>query len=223
MIFDDLAAQIEQDYELLLFALNGRYQQFRAPGTAVTPLAVSTLEADARRLVYTFTTNVGDKLERYAWDLKEGLTDGAQASIAMRFWSISNLIADILADNLRQVSKMTRTGMTGVADILRGSTGAIGNLVQRKVGQIQFRANDTAGRNWSAKVLFKTVVRDFAYQSWLDAEMDKYMSAGHDLMETSKGDVFSLLGTEGHSYIGDVRHKFFHPNSHNIMVPHVSS
>lgn len=217
MIFDDLATRLAGEYQLLLLALTGRYQQVRAPGVEVTPRAVADLSHDAHQLAQTFYVIAETTIDDYLRPMIENGSDELADGLVMRKKEALALIRGTLLENVRQVMKLTRTGVGGVGSLLQGATGSIGLLVQRQAGRIDFIARDTAGRKWNALLLVKTVVRDMAYQAWIDAQAEQIRIAGHDQAITSKGQVFDLTELES------VRSEYFHPNSNNIMVPHVSS
>lgn len=223
MTFDDLATRHAAEYALFLFALSGRYQQMRAPGAEIHPNAISDLYFDATQLSATFYDIASDSLDRYLEPmLAEASDDVADVLVTRKKEALAHIRAMTL-ENVRQVVTMARTGSHGIADILKGATGAIGLLVQRQAGKIQFKATDTSGRKWDADKLLRVIVRDFAYQSWLDCQADGFARAGYDLMQTPNGRVFSLLETTGYESFEAVRPEIFHINSNQIMVPYVPS
>lgn len=223
MVFDDLATRLSAEYALFLFALSGRYQQMRAPGVEIHPNAISDLYFDATQLSATFYNIANDSLDRYLEPmLAEASDDVADALVTRKKEALAH-VRTMTLENVRQVVTMARTGSRGVADILKSATGAIGLLIQHQAGKIQFKTTDTSGRKWDAEKLLRVIVRDSAYQSWLDCQAEHFARAGYDLMQTSNGRIFSLLETTGYESFEAVRPEVFHINSNQIMVPHVPS
>lgn len=223
MRFDALATRLSANYALFLYALSGRYQQLRAPGVEIYPNAISDLFFDATQLAATFYSAAESEIDNYLRPMIEDATDDVADGLVVRKKEALSHIRAMTLENVQQVVKAARTGIAGVGDMLKGSAGAIGLLLQRKVGKIEFKTTDTSGRRWNADTLFRVVVRDFAYQAWLDFEADRYAQAGQDLMQTPKGRIFSLLETTGYDSFEAVRPEVFHINSNEVMVPHVPS
>lgn len=223
MVFDDLATRLSAEYALFLFALTGRYQQMRAPGIEITPREIVKLNGKAHELANTFYLIAERDVSDYLQPMLEDASESARDGLIVRKKEVLSRLRAGLLENLHQVVKLARTGVGGVGSMLTGTTGAIGLLVQRQAGTIQFKATDAAGRKWDAEKLFKTLARDFAYQSWLDVQADQFIHTEHNLMQTPNGRIFSLLGTDGYDSFEAVRSEIFHINSNQIMVPHVSS
>lgn len=223
MIFDDLAQRLSAEYDLFLFALSGRYQQMRSPGVEVTPRAISELNFDAHTLGETFYQLAEREIDEYLRPLLLDASDELASGLVVRKKELLTLIRAVLFENVQTVMKLSRTGMQGASALLKNAHGAIGMLVQRQAGRIDFRVTDTAGRKWDARKLFAVIVRDFAYQAWIDHEVQRLMLAGVDLIQTPNGRVLSLFGTRGHENFADARDNVFHINSKQIMVPYVPS
>lgn len=223
MLFDALATRLSAEYDLFLYALSGRYQQMRAPGVAVTPRAVNDLNHTAHELANTFYLIASDEIDNYLRPMLADATESVSDGMVVRKKEALSHLRAMLLENLHQIVKTARTGISGAGDMLQGKTGAIGLLLQRQAGKIQFKTTDTSGRKWDADKLLKVVMRDFAYQAWLDFEADRYAQAGQDLMQTPKGRIFSLLETTDYDSFEAVRPEVFHINSNEIMVPYVPS
>lgn len=223
MVFDDLAKQLTAEYELFLFALSGRYQTLRSPGVEITPRSIALLSQGAHTLLQTFYKTAKSSIEEYLRTMLADASDELAAALTERKMLLLAGVRAMLLENVQHVVHQARFGGHGVQDLLMGTSGAIGSLVQLRVGRIEFRATDTAGRKWDAHKLFHITVRDFAYQAWLDNEADRLLAAGVDVVETQNGAVMSLSGAPGYESFADVRGAVFHFNSTQIMVPHVSS
>lgn len=223
MIYDDLATRLASEYGLFLLALTGRYQQIRAPGVEVTPRVIADLQFDGYKLGNTFYEIAEREIDNYLRPMLEAASGDAIDALLTRKNETLTAIRFISIENVQTVAKLARTGISGIASMLAGSTGSIGLLVQRQVGKIDFKAHTRSGREWDAKKLLRSGVRDFGYQSWLDATAQQFRESGMDIMQSSKGDVFSLAGTEGYPTFDEVRETAFHFNSTAIMVPYVPS
>lgn len=223
MHYDDFADKLGKAYTLFLFALSGRYAQMRAPGVEVTPRAVGHLRADCYALGSTFKTIAATEIDNYLNTLLVDASDVLVATLNARKLEIVALVRGIIAENVQQVALLSRTGIGSIASMLKSAHGAIGLLAQQQAGLILYKATDTSGRKWGAKILMTTALRDFAYQSFIDFQMANFANAEIDLIETSKGDVLSVFATEGYPSLTEARLSIFHPNSKTTMEPYVST
>jgi hypothetical protein len=217
MRYDDFAARVVAEYELLLMALEGRYQRIRAPGVEVTPRVINDLQRDAVGLFSTFLRTAIAEIDRYTAPMLSDGSDELRSSIIQRRTDLASYLNAFMVGNVLQVTKAARTGVLGVAALLKNATGAQGALVQARAGRIEWKATDTSGRTWQAITLMQTVMRDFAYQCYVDFELDAADAAGLDTVMTSKGPV-SLADLE------ELRSRYFHPNAHTTFEePHVQT
>ena len=228
MTFDDLATRLTAEYALFLLALSGRYQQMRAPGAEIHPNAISDLYFDATQLSATFYDIASDSLGRYLEPMLAEASDGVANVLVTRKKEALAHIRAMTLENVRQVVTMARTGSRGIADILKGATGAIGLLVQCQAGKIQFKVTDTSGRKWGAEKLLRVIVRDFAYQSWIDFRLGQIVAQGYDQAAAVARDadgnvvakaVFSISGEGRGPSLSEIRNLVFHPNSNNDVEP----
>lgn len=217
MVFDDLATRLSAEYTLFLFALTGRYQQMRAPGVEITPRAISDLNSSALKLVGTFYEIAERDFDDYLRPMLAEASESVADDLVTRKMVALAHVRAMLLENAHQVTKLARTGVNGAGSMLKGSAGAIGLLVQRQTGTIQFKATDTSGRKWDSEKLFKVLVRDFAYQAWIDKQIADMRLASIEMATNSINAVFPLCEFE------DVRHQYFHINSSAIPTPYVPS
>lgn len=223
MVFDDLAVRIAAQFDLYLFALAGRYHQMRAPGIEVTPRAIVDLCDDVRALNKTFYQTASTELDVYLAAVGMDAGNKTLDGLHERKQALQAYLRDIVLDCADQVIKMAKTGRGTFADLLKNAHGAMGLLAQRQAGKIEFKAYDTAGRSWNAKRLVYAVVRDAAYQSFIDIQVDDLLRATGDLVLTSHGQVLSLRGTDGYPSFASQRDFLFHPNSTTVIVSHYVS
>lgn len=228
MRHDDLATRLSAEYALFLYALSGRYQQMRAPGVTVTPRAVNDLNYTAHELANTFYQIATDEIENYLRPMVEDASESVADGLVVRKKEALSHLRAMLLENAHQVVKTARTGIAGAGNLLQGSAGAIGLLVQRQAGTIQFKTTDTSGRKWDAEKLLKVVMRDFAYQAWIDFRLDQIVAQGHDQAAAVARDadgnvvakaVFSISGEGRGPSLSEIRNLVFHPNSNNDVEP----
>lgn len=217
MLYDSLATRLTAEYDLFLYALSGRYQQMRAPGVAATPRAIADLNYKAHELASTFYQLASNEIATYIDPMIEDASESVADRLTQRKIKVLTLITSMLLENVHQVVKTARTGIAGPGDMLKGSTGAIGSLLQRMMAKITFKATDTSGRKWDAEKLLRVIVRDFAYQSWLDQRIEELDAAGVTLITNNQNAVFPISEFE------NVRAQYFHINSNAIPTPYVPS
>lgn len=225
---DDFARRLSAEYSLFLLALTGRYQQIRAPGLEPYPGDISKLTTDAGKLAAAFYNIAERSLDDY---LKSNFADASETSadgLVIRKKETLGRIRAMTLENIGQVVTMARMGQTRFADVLLGSTGSLGVLLQRQLGKIQLKSTDASGRRWSAEKLFRVVVRDFAYQAYIDDRIARIVAAGGDMVvavsRDSAGQVvktatFSISGKGDGPSLAEVRGVLFHPNSNNDVEP----
>ena len=229
MVYDGLATRISAEYNMLLFALSGRYHQVRAPGVEVTPKALTELMVDAYVLGSTFYSAAIGLIDAYLQPLLLDASDELVVEIESCLKRVKMQIVKMVNGNVRQIGKLARTGVSDYSSMLKSTHGATGLLVQKLVGTVQFRATDTSGRFWDSRTLMHTIVRDFAYQQWLNAQFDAILRDGIDLAVGYRFPddyvlTFSITGdTSGYDKLADIRSTIFHPNSTTMVKQYVSS
>jgi hypothetical protein len=229
MLYGELTERMMANYNLFLFALFGRYQQIRAPGIEVTPRALTDLQVDAYALAKTFVVIAETEFDNYLYSLVEDRSSELVALLTHRKSEALILVRGMVAENVKQVVSLGKTGVRDFASLLKGGArGAMGLLVQRKMAGLEFKVTDTSGRKWGARTLMRVVIRDFAYQSWIDFSLQSVRDAGVDLVEVqysdeSKNFVMSMSGASGHPSLADIRDTIFHPNSNAAVESYVSS
>jgi hypothetical protein len=211
MLYDDLARDVHAQYGLMLWALAGRYHQMRAPGAVVTPHALVGLRTDTTGIAQTFLSGAEREIEHYLASLLSDASDELASALVTSKKVLLAQVRAMVLENMRQINRMARTGAAGPADMLKGATGAVGLLIQSKAGQVVFKATDTSGRKWMAEALMRTIVRDFAYQAYVQTQLDQYAQTGLDTVMTSKGPAtLNELQAQWESY--------FHPNAHTTIA-----
>jgi hypothetical protein len=225
---DELARKVTALYALFLFALNGRYQQMRAPGLEVTPRALRELEEDARALAKTFHETAANEIEGALRPFVMDATGTLKTALEARTQQTLGLVRGMLAENVAQVMRTARTGIGGYLALLNTSHGGIGMAVQRMVGTIPFKVTDTSRRKWQPDKLMRVVARDALYQVMVEVAVDNLRDSGATtaaaVWRRDNGVVerrtFSLQADEPASF-ESVRQKVFHPNATAMVQPDV--
>lgn len=202
MIYDDLTSRIGADYEALTFAFKGLYLAAVAPGAQVSPAAITRVQHEAHRLAHAFAERAKDEMTSYASEV------GADAS---RVAYALDAIKVTLAQNVKGMVRAMRTGQTGVASMVKGATGGMGQLVQQRIGGLEFKAQDSLGRKFPAETLVKTAVRQFAVQTSLDVVLAEAERLGKDAISvvTPDGDAQRVKLKD----FPEQRARLFHPNT----------
>ena len=225
-IYDDMGKSLTDEFELFLMALSGRYAQLRAPGVEVTPVAVNTLRRDMDGLANVFLNSLYGHMKTYSEDLYPAASEELSAELVYMRRTAMATVRGFVQQAIKQVDHMTLNGTANVASVLRdGGHGAMGFLIQKSLSAISFKLVDSSQRRWNAAVLFKVVVRDWAYQSWIKAELESLRDSDVDLVDTGKDVIISLKGSPKHptfEYARDVLN-LFHVNATATLKPYVQA
>jgi hypothetical protein len=197
---------------MFLAALAGIYHESTVTGVAVSPASVKSILIRSREMANTFLESARSNLWEYV--AVNGLTTSADGMIAQ--------LERATTENVSQMEKMARVGIADHKRAMIGAHGAVGLLLQKKLGKIEFKLYDTSNRRWDAESLVLTTVRDFAYQAWLDQRVVNLADSGYTLAhrwrETKRDNeddvVFSTRGRiDGYPTFDEVRASAFHVNS----------
>ena len=220
-----LTAETRAAFDLFLFAARGRYLTMTTSHTAVTPDAVAALHAQCTAMAEATLSSIERSLDAYV--------------ALVGVLSNQNTIDGIEARRgrlLGQLYRVLTTCVTSIGRDLKRSSrrldvhGAMGLLAQQRAASPVFEVADAAGRMWRAEVLVPTMVRDFAYQAYLDAQLCELTDKGDlatviysDSAHANHGLVFSISGlTPGYPTLADIRASIFHPNTSAKVVSYVS-
>lgn len=209
------------NYELFLYAITGRYLEFRSTGAVIAPFEIKRLEIDAQRLARNFYAASADSVEDFIASVSMHGSDELLASLTVRKIVVLRLIGQMVAENVAQVLLSARSGTQGVSKLLEAH-GAMGLLVQRQAGKIRFKSRDTSGRNWDSAPIFHVIARDFAYQCWIDAALDNIADSGVTDVQVAyqnatRNFVIALVDLDDSK-----RSEIFHPNSSALPEAYVS-
>ena len=217
MISDDFSNSLKREYVLFLTALNGRYLQMRAPGIEISPRALQDLRHDLVNLAETFVNSVSAQVESYADSMAFGGTVELVNDLVGRKLNAEKFIRKSVYENITDVVRVAKAGIGGVGDLLTHDAGSLGALIQKKEGAINFTLKTPTGRRWQATTLFGVVLRDFAYQSFVDAQIDGIKQKGETMFSIVNGDG-ETMGDYLIDDLEEVRSVYFHLNSHSLVT-----
>lgn len=217
MTYDDFTNAVLADYRSFLSALTGLYLGVTTPGSTVSPQTLTNVSHNAHALAQTFFARADSEIARYEATLGEesGLSDAARAGLRVA-----------VAQNIKTVIKSLRGAQQSSAAMLKDASGGMGLLLQKKLGSLEFRVSDSAGRMFEATVLVRTTLRMFAVQSAIDATVAKAAAAGKDVLVishpndptyASHGVRVSISGAAGMTSLEEARRRVFHPNTQAVL------
>lgn len=224
MIYDEFASRLARDYELFLFAISGRYLSYVLPRADASPQMVTQFEQGAASLRETFLNNANQAIDEYA-------RSQPSARLGELAFGFRSELTRITADNMQVLSGRLRGTVFGESMLMRGFAGPMGLLLQQKLSQPEFTVTTASGRTYQALPLVKSQAREFAYRSWLSAELARiapytdlvsvtYPDSAHE----GNGRVFSISGrTPGFPSFADIEESVFHYNATAGVTHHVSA
>lgn len=202
--YDAFAGNLTADYLALTAAGRGvdGVGQFRMGGLAL----ISTLLGRAIALTNDYVAPLGGGAVR---DARENPWLNTLRQIATK--NLNDLIVKLMGGGMRP------------ADLLNRPAGAVGLLLQKKMDRPRLTARDKAGRAWQADKLVALMARDFAYQAYLDATIERFDEEGVEWVQV----VYPDSTHDNHGLhmrldeVGLIRKSIFHPNSNARLVPYV--
>lgn len=227
MKYDQFASTLAADYEMFTAAITGYYLSVGAAGSKLSPRSVAVLKAECDRLATRFLEGANANTAQYLADLNAG---DATAALDTHRAQFMFTLTSIVIKNVEDVINRLKGGDNNMKSLMVGSTGAIGQLLQRRFEKPSFESRDASGRKWKSLPLVRVVARDFAYQSFVDAEVADLKMHGFKVAEVvypnstheSHGTLVSLTGVaQGMASFAAARTTYFHPNSHARLIAHV--
>lgn len=220
---DGLVKETQASFDLFLLAVKGRYLAVGTSHRAVTPAVISELRVGAGSNADSTLSAILNSADSFIAIVSTLADEKTYARIQSRRVALENELKRIFSGCIESV----------VRDMKRTTThldvhGAMGLLAQRRASEPIFEVRDKAGRNWQADKLLLVVMRDFAYQSYLDARLHE-ISLKTDLAvvtyqnqdHPNNGLIFSISGHTSPA-LSDIRRKVFHPNSQAKVSAYVS-
>lgn len=206
MPYDEFSARIESAYKLFLMALTGVYRGNVITGAQrLSPHSLGQAKRSAALAELRF-------LEIVSRDTATHFNGGGEELMIG--------LKKAASENVAQILRSIRVGLPNLGKTMTSAHGGIGLLLQKKMGQVEFKLYDTADRRWDAEKLVALTVRDFAYQAWLDDSVEGLKRQGYKLARPSRivprdtDEAFSIRGeVEGYPTFEEVRAKYYHINS----------
>jgi len=222
------AAQVVDEHELFLLALNGRYLQLLQPGSKPTPRDV----VDFTRWSHVARQALVARMSEKAAALVASLTPTADNVTSERMQALAEGFdadfARITAESVQTVISALRAGRDDLGKMFtKALGGAMGQLLSNRVQKITFFAHDSADRKWDASRLLSFAAREFVYRLQL---LKQLSDVGDGLAEVfypdheEDGLVFSPKGNDkAHPSFADLEKTVFHPNSKAEVIPHAAT
>ncbi|MFM0095673.1 hypothetical protein PQQ87_08670 [Paraburkholderia nemoris] len=223
-----LTNAIMASYDVYLYAITGVYFSMQSPGAQVSPRLLNEFERVAHGIRKTFLGQVSDVLQGFQADSGLSHDSPVMSDARTAAAALYDDIDAIAGANMHSLRDRLAGKGAMLADMLKGASGGIGQLLQRKLEKPDFKAVDASGRKWDAKTLMRTMVRDYGYQSAIEHQLagmtgDLAVVTYADPEHANHGLVFSITGkTPGYPSFGQIRSKIFHPNSTAQVTEHVS-
>lgn len=216
--YDIFGEKVLAIYDLFLRAIAGRYQQIVSTGAKPSPFVVKEFVADSKAIGNTFIAMAEAEANKYLCSLNVDQTE-------MDSSDLRGALKLAVSANVAQLTKQIRTGATDYKKMLGNAHGSIGQLVQRKIGTVDFKLYDTADRRWNAQKLVRMVARDFAYQNYVTHTVKQLVGEGYAIAriiydDPTKADREMTINLE-YGFTPDVMRKVFHQNATARIVPHV--
>ena len=223
MIYDDIANQLKQEYNLFLFALAGRYLSLVTPGAEVSPIMVRQMAEQGAALAHTFIASA----KALVSDFARSHTSAHSEALSAHF---EKMLSNVTAQNINSLTQRMKGGAQNTLAGVKGAHGAIGLLLQQKLANPEFRVKTPKGRSFDAAAFFFAEARNYLYQSWIESTLVTLAESG-DLAEvrypspehSGNGTVFSISGkTAGYKSFEEIKF-LFHYNSTAFITDHVPS
>jgi hypothetical protein len=215
MNYDLYASQARAEYESFAHALIADYLSHSAAGRDLH--AVGTFRMSGLALVARFVGRATALTNDYLAPLGGGGFRDAREHPYL------NALRQLAIKNLNDLIVRLMGGSNRLADTLTRPAGAIGLLLQQRLAKPELVALDKSGRRWPADKLVAVMTRDFAYQAYLDAEIELFKGEGVETVMVVYPD--STHNQHGRAMrlddVGLVRKSIFHPNSQARLVPYV--
>lgn len=205
-----LGRSVSLSFLTFIQALNGIYLSLSAAGNKPTAPDLKRAIGGVNIAAWHFISSSINQIETFEQTLPMQL----KLAESSRHRDVIRQLEHITQQATQQTIRTMRRGQLNVSHALAMSTGnALGQLVQQSVSKLQLGVKDRSNRKWRApEKLVETIVRDYGYQSHIDAYLIQKKNQGIDLVQTPLG-VISLMGNENYPSFAAVRPLIFHVNS----------
>lgn len=207
---------LAEEYEIFLLALNGIYLKSVSVGERSTLHSTKEVDGQSITIATNFLARFMQKVDIYIDSISVDASETLVESLDARREGIKTFVTNALIENVQQVQKQMRVGRKDYAKLLGNTHGGIGYLIQKKVAGIGFVLRDSIGRKYDALTFFKSAVKDFFYQSWVDMKLDQAKRSGRETFRVLYPDPSRdmVISIDPSIFTQELRSKIFHPNSH---------
>lgn len=220
--FDDLGQRIAGRFKIFASAVAGQRATAAAAGVAPRSLKMWQRCAGMQEQFHSdLSADLEGYLHKHMPDPKDVFKDRGYGRYAFTLFDVRNIASQVIAQSGREAA-LGPKGMN-LIDATKGKTGAIGLLVQERLANPTFKVRDSAGREWDAHRLVHVLVRNFAYQTFIDGQFVRLIESGRtETTLVHPNDKHELHGvpfsTAGESWLAQ-RDQIFHINS-NLTIEH---
>jgi hypothetical protein len=222
-IYDDLGTRYGAKFRMFATAVAGERALAAAAGIPPTN-AKRWSRADQFRSAFLSEARI--ELSRYAQELMGNAQQEALGTTLGRLASTWADIADLTGQIVTQSTRQATFGLQNPLTVLQSSrmgAGAIGVLAQQRLANPTFKVRDSAGREWNGDLLMERIVRDFAYQVFIDHQFEQARQDGAQEVVLQHPDSTHPLAGETLPVTGEdwlqKRNEVFHFNS-KLTVDH---
>lgn len=188
--FHDFAARQAEGFRIFTASVAGLRAAASAAGLSIpNPSTKRAINELGRSYVASVRYEAARFMADHHAEGAEVLAGRADARFEASMHAVTSLVGQIVAKSNREL-----TPEMGLSKLLQGHAGAIGLLIQNRAAHPTFQVKDTSGRTWEAGKLYSVVIRDFAYQTYIDHQFAEAMSAGEATVESSDGATYDLTG-----------------------------
>lgn len=210
MTVDELVSKQLLNLKMLLSATRGDLLMATTSGA---PIAVGLARRRIAEYISIFRERANQDLAAYSSSVEaDGLEHGRMEEV---LWVINQVAYRVTQDSHSSV-RQAALGQWSVIDVLRGSTGALGQLAQQRFTNPKVAVKDTAGRQWDGEALLRFAVRNFAYQLAIDQVVNQAVTSGKKIVvnhpEGEEGEDGMVIDPTAADF-DELRAKVFHPNS----------
>lgn len=224
------AESINLQYGMFLSAVRGGYLGLADTHTQIFNLR--QIERDFNWFKSTFLANVKNLIAAEFSSELLNVADSFKNDIEARRDNFIMLMDDVASGNIKTAIALAKGVGSAIHGVSESYNGAIGQLMHKRAGVINYRVKDSSGRNWISESLIKFLAKDFEYQTSLDITLGRMLVSGIDMVEVVYSDVehennglvfYIGDGESEFKTLSDIRSTIFHPNATAMVKPYVHS
>lgn len=219
--YDDLGRRQADRFRIFATAVAGERALAAAAGLPPGSLRQFSRSDSFRR---AFIEDLRLDLVRYHGEFTVMFDPETAANSLARIFNTvmdAHRIASSVVDQSNRQATFGKANPMGAIQAKRLGVGAIGQLAQKRLANPDFKARDTSGRQWDGEKLIEVIVRDCAYQMFIDGQIAQAKADGAEFVvldhpndgHPMRGLTLQLNSPEWQR----VRNETFHVNS-NLTV-----